>query len=102
ANDAAIVIASARQPTLDNEALAAWANGIGIGLTLFYGWQTFVDQALFWSALPKPLAAIRAIDAIHGRLKSVEASRPGVELWRRLVEASKARPGRRVDRGLLL
>jgi hypothetical protein len=86
-NDAAIVMASDRQPVLDSQALAAWASGLGIGLTLFYGWRTFVDQALFWSALPKPLAALQAVDAIHERLKGVQVTSRAVTLWHTLSQS---------------
>ena len=86
-SDAAVVMVAGRQPSLDSAALAAWASQFGIGLTLFHGWPSFVDQALFWSSLPKPVAAIRAVDFIHGRLKAVEASSKAVSLWHALVKA---------------
>ncbi len=47
--EAALVMVSDRQEPLDVDALTQWANGFGIGLTLFHGWNDFVDQALFWS-----------------------------------------------------
>jgi hypothetical protein len=83
--EAALVMASERQPQLDEAALGRWANGFGIGLTLFHGWEDFVDQALFWSGEPKPLAANRAVGLIHQRLVTVEVSPAAVVLWRTLT-----------------
>ena len=83
--DAAVVMVSSRQPELDTAALAAWASQYGIGLTLFAGWSPLVDQALFWSPLPKPVAAARAVGFIDDRLKAVEASGAAVALWHSLV-----------------
>lgn len=81
-------MASGAQGPLDTAALIRWANGFGIGLTLFPGWPDFVDQALFWSGDPKPEAASRAIQFIHQRLVAVEASPAAVALWQSLVRAS--------------
>lgn len=84
--EAALVMVSERQPRLDRAALTEWANGFGIGLTLFHGWEEFADQALFWSGEPKPVAAKQAIGFIHQRLIAVEASPAAVSLWRKLVQ----------------
>jgi hypothetical protein len=59
--EAAVVMIAEGQVQLDAEALAAWADHLGIGLTLFDKWDVFVDQALFWAALPKPEAASKAV-----------------------------------------
>jgi hypothetical protein len=83
--EAAIVMTSDRQIDLDKVALFTWANGFGIGLTLFHGWNTFIDQVLFWSELPKPVAATRAVEFIHQRLIAVEASPEALPLWSRLT-----------------
>jgi hypothetical protein len=83
--EAALVMVSERQPQLDEAALGRWANGFGIGLTLFHGWEDFIDQALFWSGEPKPAAAGQAIGLIHQRLVTVEASPAAVALWRTLT-----------------
>lgn len=85
--EACVVMVSDRQPPLDRLALTQWANGFGIGLTLFHGWPEFVDQALFWSAQPKPVAANQALGFIHQRLVTVEASPEAVQLWRTLTRA---------------
>lgn len=83
--EAALVMAFERQPQLDEAALARWANGFGIGLTLFHGWEDFIDQALFWSGEPKPAAGSQAVGFIHRRLVSVEASPAAVVLWQTLT-----------------
>jgi hypothetical protein len=75
-----------QQESLDEAALTRWANGFGIGLTLFYGWNDFVDQTLFWSGEPKPVAASRAVGFIHQRLVAVEASTAAVSFWHSLTQ----------------
>ncbi len=87
--EAAVVMVSERQEHLDEAALTRWANGFGIGLTLFHGWDDFVDQALFWSGEPKPVGASYAVGFIHQRLVTVEASPAAVSLWRSLFRAGQ-------------
>lgn len=84
--EAALVMVAERQPALDSAPLSLWADGLGIGLTLFHGWDSFVEQALFWAALPKPEACKAAVGYIHERLVTVEASPEAVALWARLVQ----------------
>lgn len=79
--EAALVAVSERQQPLDALALTRWANGFGIGLTFFGGWKGFIDQALYWSDLPKPLASQRAAQTIYQRLLEVEASEAAVRHW---------------------
>jgi hypothetical protein len=83
--DGCLVMVSDRQERLDSPSLTRWANEFGIGMTLFHGWAEFVDQALFWAAQPKSVAASEAIGFIHKRLVSVEASTVAVESWGRLT-----------------
>ena len=85
--EAALVIVSTRQELLDQAALTAWANELGIGLTIFRGWPDFVDQALFWSQLPKPIAACQAVASIRKRLIGVEARPEAVTLWQNLTQS---------------
>jgi hypothetical protein len=85
--EACVVMVSDRQQPLDRLALTQWANGFGIGMTLFHSWAEFVDQALFWSAQPKPVASSQALGFIHRRLIDVEASPEAVALWRSLTGA---------------
>lgn len=83
--EAAVVMVADSQPALDAHALSAWASGYGIGLTLFHGWQIVVDQILFWAELPKPEAAVLAVERIEARLIAVEASAEGVSRWQELL-----------------
>ncbi len=83
--EAAIVMVSEKQQPLDDEALHQWARGFGIGLTLFNGWDAIVEQALFWSEQPKPVAATQAALHIHKRLKAVEVSPEAIALWQSLI-----------------
>jgi hypothetical protein len=85
--ECAVVMAADRQEPLDTASLSAWAAGFGLGLTLFHGWDSFIEQVLFWSPQPKPEAAIAAAGFIHERLLAVEASPEGVTLWNKLVLA---------------
>jgi hypothetical protein len=82
--EAALVMVSDQQIQLDMAALARWAEGFGLGLTLFHGWDIFVDQALFWGALPKPVAATQSLARIHERLVMVEATPNAIDRWRAL------------------
>ncbi len=72
--EAALVMVSDRQPAL------------GVGLTLFHGWTDFVEEALFWAILSKPVAARAAVALIHDRLVTVEASSEAVTFLSRQVE----------------
>ena len=83
--EAALVVVSTRQQSLDRATLTGWADELGIGLTVFQGWSDFVDQALFWSRLPKPIAAREAINSIRARLIGVEAMPEAVTLWQELA-----------------
>jgi hypothetical protein len=85
--EGAVLMAADAQPALDEEALIAWAAERGLSLTLFHGWDSFIDQLLFWSELPKPVAASAAIEHVRARLVTVEASPAAVELWQTLVIA---------------
>lgn len=85
--DAAVVLASVKQRPLDDHALAAWAADAGLGLTMFYGWRDFVDQALFWAEGTKRDAALRAVSCIEARLIAVEASAAAVATWQTLTRS---------------
>jgi hypothetical protein len=85
--EGAVVMVADNQPALDAEALSTWASAFGIGLTLFQGWPMVVDQTLFWSELPKPEAALLAIERIEARLVAVEVSPLTVAHWQSLARA---------------
>ncbi|MBV6121131.1 restriction endonuclease, SacI family [Pseudomonas aeruginosa] len=86
--EAAIVMVSDSQSLLSQAELDEWALGFGIGATLFHGWESLVEQALFWAGAPKPEAAIQAVSFIHERLIAIEASEDGVHTWHRLTRGS--------------
>jgi hypothetical protein len=88
--EAAVVMASDAQGKLDSADLARWADGFGLGLTVFHGWSGFVEQVLFWSELAKPVAASQAVQTIHQRLIEIEASPKAVERWISLTRPMKA------------
>jgi hypothetical protein len=83
---AAVVMVSEQQQRLNAETLAAWAAEFGIGFTLFHGWDSFVEQALFWAEPPKPDSANKATRFIHQRLLGVEAAPSSVGLWENLTQ----------------
>jgi hypothetical protein len=83
--DAAVVAASPAQQPLNIAALVAWAEGHGLGLTIFVGWDSLVDQALFWAGEAKIVAAGLAVAQVQKRLVAVEASPEGVVRWLSLV-----------------
>lgn len=80
--ESAVVAVAEGQPAIDTGSLSSWAGGFGIGLTIFRGWDVFVEQALYWAQAPKPVAASMAVNAIHQRLIGVEASPQSVIEWR--------------------
>jgi hypothetical protein len=83
--EAAVVLAHASQNQLDDTAVTTWAAQFGLGLTLFYGWECFVDQALFWSATPKAEGVTEAVHFIESRLIAVEASPAAIQTWQALT-----------------
>jgi hypothetical protein len=79
--EAAVVMVSDRQAVLKAESLSAWASERGMSLTLFHGWDGFIEQALFWAGVPKFDGARQAVGFIRERLQGVEASAKAVALW---------------------
>ena len=78
---------STNQQPLDREKVRAITEEYGVSLTLFQGWETFVEQCLFWAPPPKPEAAKSAVETIRERLIGVEASPTAVALWEQLARA---------------
>ena len=83
--EAAFVMVSENQEIFDIKILIEWADKFHLGLTLFYGWDTFIDQCLYWCELPKPVAASRAIDSIRERLIQVEVDVNSLQTWDMLI-----------------
>lgn len=83
----AIVMLSERQEPVDFEALSHWEDRTGIGVTLFLGWNAFINQVLFWADLPRVESVLKAVKFIHKRLISIEASQEALTLWEDLVNS---------------
>lgn len=86
--ECALVMVSDRQEELDGVTLATWADSFGIGLTLFVGWTGFVNQCLYWSAEPKPVAAAAALETINDRLVEVEVSAESLARWQQRARST--------------
>ena len=89
--EAAVVAVARSQAALDPLKLLEGAEQYGIGLTVFESWQSFVEQALFWSPDPQPVAAKRAATFIHERLFSIGAEPAAIELWAQTVRSAQRR-----------
>ena len=83
--EAAVVAVDDAQANLDRARLGAWADQLGIGVSVFFGWAEFVEQALFWAGDPKPAAARRAARHVRDRLIEVEVSPEAVVFWSELT-----------------
>lgn len=83
--ECAVLLASVNQPRLNDASIATWAAEVGIGLTLFYGWPVFVEQALFWAEAARVDAVAAAVVNIEARLIGVEASADAIAIWQRLT-----------------
>lgn len=83
--EAAVLMASNAQPFVDPDTVREWCEEYGLSMTLFHGWEQFIDQCLFWAALSKPEATKLAVATIRERLIAIEASSEAVTLWDSLV-----------------
>jgi hypothetical protein len=88
--EAAVLMVSNSQTFMDPDTVRDWGEEYGLSMTLFHGWEQFVDQCLFWAALPKPEAAKLAAATIRERLIAVEASSEAVTQWDSLVQSAAA------------
>lgn len=76
---------AARQNELDANALHHWADGFGLTLSLFYGWRSLVQQALYWSDRPMRVASKLAAERIRHRLLAVEVHPNSISRWDTLI-----------------
>ena len=83
--EAAVIMVAESQVLIDSKEISSWALGFGIGITLFHGWTSLVDQILFWADSPKPEGALEAAKRIEERLVASEASPESITLWQNLV-----------------
>jgi hypothetical protein len=88
ATDAAYVMVAARQNELDANALHNWADRFGLALSLFYGWRSLVQQALYWSNRPMRAASKVAAERIRHRLLAVEVHPNSISRWDTLIAAT--------------
>lgn len=79
--EAVIVAISPKQPKIPTEALEAWSDENGVGVTIFMDWSDLTSQLMFWADSPRYELTQPAIAAIHARLIEVEASEQGVADW---------------------
>ena len=89
--EAAVLMVSDQQQPNDREQLNEWAHSKGLGLTLFYGWDSFVEQVLFWAEQPKQDCASQAVEYIHDRLVYIECPPTSVDQWHSLISESSTR-----------
>jgi len=83
--ECAVFLGASNQQKLDDAAITQWSANLGLGLTLFYGWQPLIDQALFWAHEPRMEAISLAVGRIEERLISVEASSEAVLRWQQVT-----------------
>lgn len=86
--ETAYVMVAATQPPIDAAAVYTWAEGLGLGLTLFPKWPPLIRECLFWGAIPSPEAAVQAAVRIRERLIAIEAAPSSVSRWDALVHAA--------------
>jgi hypothetical protein len=86
--EAAVVAVAAKPLALDAGKAQEWARVRGVSLSLFVGWQAFVEQVLFWAMLPSPEGVQALPELVFARLVELEVSQKGVDLWRELVTHS--------------
>lgn len=83
--DAAVLMVAVNQPEIVELEIRDWADGRGLSMTLFHGWDTFVDQALYWGEADVRSGATAAVEFVRARLVSVEATPDAVDLWQKLT-----------------
>jgi hypothetical protein len=89
--DAAVLAVSDDQGPLNFAEIQSWAKQHGVSVTVFIGWENFIEQVLFWSETPQFVGASTAISLIYERLKELEVSSEGAQLWASLVSDSLER-----------
>ena len=77
----AILAVSANQPEFETKDLISWAEQRGVLLRIYFGWHQFVEECLFWSAVPTDSLIEKAHERIHIRLKDADVSDSGIKQW---------------------
>lgn len=79
--DCGVLMVSPQQTRLDEAALYAWADNIGVNLQLWTGWEQFTREGLFWSEETAIQAAATAATRVRARLVEAEVSNEVVDGW---------------------
>lgn len=79
--DCGVLMASPQQPTLDLSGLKDWCDTIGINLKLWFGWEAFVRDALFWSNRGTWDAAAQIATSARTRLVEAEVTAEALDSW---------------------
>ena len=74
------------QAQLDVRRAVSRAEARGTRLGVYFGWDAFVKEVLFWSKVPR-LSIGPAYRAISARLSELEVSETGQKLWRKAGQA---------------
>ncbi len=90
AQEAAILAVAQKQGPLRIEEHRGVAASMGVSLSLFLGWEPFVEQVLYWAHPPRHEAAKLAASLIQARLIEAEVSEHGVERWLTMVSATSS------------
>jgi len=83
--EAAMVAVARNQHALSVDEARNWAAARGVSLSLFMGWDSFVRQVLFWSAIPQLEGAREVPKLIYERIVGLEVSEAGASQWLELV-----------------
>lgn len=84
-NDCAVLMVSPQQSELNEPALLAWAEAIGVNLKIWIGWEEFTREGLFWSEQEAREAVAEAASRIRVRLVEAEVDTDVVEVWDTLI-----------------
>lgn len=79
--DCGVLMVSPQQKGLDEDALFAWADKIGVNLKLWTGWEDFAREGLFWSEEAASHAAATAATCVRARLVEAEVSNEVIDGW---------------------
>lgn len=78
---AAVLAAASTQKEFKIHDAREWAAARGVALTVFWGWEHFVRQAVFWCPHPWADAIVRGDQFIRVRLIAAEVSTAALREW---------------------
>jgi SacI restriction endonuclease len=79
--DCAVLLAAPKQPGLDLVGLTHWAEALGVNLKLWFGWEPFIRDALFWSGKPTNVVTALVPACARHRLVDAEVSAEALDNW---------------------